>query len=172
MGPHPVTARIRLAFVLFVALVLHQSVFLVTRVGDAHPRVLLVVAIGGGFLLGSERGAVLGFGAGMLADLFVQTPFGLSALTYALVAFAVGGLQSGIIRSAWWIAPSTTLAASFAGMLLYALVGALIGQPYVISVDLVAVAAGVAVMNALLAPVVVRSMSWALTAEPESAFAR
>jgi len=167
-----VTARVRLPVVVFAALVLHLSLFVATRVGDAHPRVLLLMAVAAGFLRGPERGALLGFGLGLLADLFVQTPFGLSALTYALVAFAVGGLQSGIIRSAWWIPSITALVASFAGVVAYALLGALIGQPYSLSVHLVAVAGGVGAMNAVLAPLVVRAMSWALASEPVRAFAR
>ena len=172
MGADPVTARIRLPFVVFVALLFHQSVFTVIRVGDVHPRVMLLVAMAGGFLTGSERGALIGFGVGLLADLFVETPFGLSALAYALVAFAVGALQSGIIRSAWWIAPVTAFAASFAGVLLYALLGALIGQAHFVSPRLIGVAAGVGAMNALLAPAVVRAVSWALVPDPDSAFAR
>ena len=164
--------RLRFPLVVFVALSLHLSLFLATRVGDAHPRVLLLMAVAAGFLTGSERGALIGFALGVLADLFVQTPFGLSALTYALVGFTVGGLQSGIIRAAWWVPSVTALVASFAGVLAYALLGALIGQPYAISVHLVAVAAGVGLMNAVLAPVVVRAMSWALPSEPERSFAR
>ena len=164
--------RVRLPLLVSVALVLHLSLFLAVRVGDAHPRVLLLMAVGAGFLTGPERGAVIGFALGVLADLFVQTPFGLSALTYALVAFAVGGLQSGIIRAAWWIPAVTAMVASFAGVLAYALLGALIGQPYAISVHLVAVAAGVGLMNAVLAPLVVRAMSWALPSEAHRAFAR
>lgn len=164
--------RPRLVLVVFVALVLHLSLFLATRVGDVHPRVLLLMAVAGGFLAGSERGALFGFGLGILADLFVQTPFGLSALTYALVGFAVGALQSGIIRSAWWIPSLTALVASFAGMVAYALLGALIGQPYTLTLDLVAVAAGVGVMNALLAPLVVPTVAWALSSGRDRAFAR
>lgn len=164
--------RIRLPLVVFVALALHLSLFLDTRVGDAHPRVLLLMAIAAGFLAGPERGALVGFGLGVLADLFVQTPFGLSALTYALVGFAVGGLQSGIIRAAWWIPSLTAMVASFAGVVAYALLGALIGQPYAISAHLVTVAAGVGLMNAVLAPLVVRAMAWALTPQPDRAFAR
>ena len=164
--------RVRLPLVVFVALSLHLSLFLATRVGDAHPRVLLLMAIAAGFLTGSERGAVIGFALGVLADLFVQTPFGLSALTYALVGFTVGGLQSGIIRAAWWIPSLTAMVASFVGVLAYALLGALIGQPYAVSLHLVTVAAGVGLMNAVLAPFVVWAMSWALTSEPDRSFAR
>ena len=164
--------RTRLAFVLFVALVLHQSVFTLTRVGDVHPRVMLLVAVGGGLLAGPERGAMIGFCAGLLADLFVQTPFGLSALAYALVGFAVGSVQSGIIRSAWWITPFTALAASFAGVLLYGLLGALIGQSHFVSPRLLGIAAGGALLNALLAPLVVRAMAWAVAPSADGAFAR
>ncbi len=166
------TSKVRLAFVLFVALTLHQSLFASVRIGDAHPQVMLLTAAAGGLLAGAERGALLGFVAGLLADLFVQTPLGLSALAYALVAFAVGSVQSGILRSAWWVAPVTALAASFAGVVLYGLLGALIGQSHFVSPRLLVVAGAVAAMNSLLAPPMVRAIAWALKADPESAFAR
>lgn len=166
------TSRLRLPVVLVIALTLHLSLFVTLRLGDVHPRVLLLVAVAGGLLAGSERGALLGFSAGVLADLFVQTPFGLSALAFALVGFSVGALQSGIIRSAWWIAPATALVASFAGHVLYGLLGALIGQAHFVSPRLVVVAAGVGAMNALLALPVVRALAWALSSESERAFAR
>lgn len=166
------TSKVRLAFVLFVALSLHQSVFATIRAGDAHPQVMLLVAVATGLVAGSERGALIGFVAGLLADLFVQTPLGLSALAYALVAFAVGSVQSGILRSAWWLGPATALVGSFAGVLLYGLLGALIGQSHFVSPRLVVVAAAVAAMNAVLAVAVVRAMGWALAPEAESAFAR
>lgn len=171
MGAHPVSG-LRLPLVVLVALVLHLSLFVTTRLGDAHPRVLLLMAVAGGFLTGSERGAVLGFALGLVADLFVQTPFGLSALTYAIVGFAVGALQSGIVRSAWWILPVTALGASFAGVVGYALLGALIGQPYAMSVHLLAVAGGVGAMNAVLAAPVARAMAWALAVRTQGAYAR
>lgn len=166
------TARLRLPFVLLVAVTLHLSLFVTVRLGDVHPRVLLLVAVAGGLLAGSERGALLGFAAGLLADLFAQTPFGLSALAFALVAFAVGAVQSAVIRSAWWIAPATALVASFAGVVLYGLLGALIGQAHFVSPRLFVVAAGVGAMNAVLALPVVRAMEWALAPRPQSAFAR
>ena len=166
------TGRLRLTLVLFVALTLHLSLFAGIHIGDAHPQVMLLVAVAGGLLAGSERGALLGFVAGLLADLFVQTPLGLSALTYALVGFSVGTVQSAMIRSSWWIAPFTALVASFAGVLLYGLLGAIIGQAHFVSPRLLIVAGWVAIMNSLLAVPVTRVLGWALAAEPESAFAR
>lgn len=166
------TARPRLILVFFVALSLHQSLFAGIRIGDAHPQVMLLLAVAGGLLAGSERGAVIGFVAGLLADLFVQTPLGLSALTYALIGFTVGGVQSAIIRSAWWIAPATAVVASAAGVVLYGLAGALIGQSHFVSPRLLVVAGWVAAMNGLLAVPVTRAMGWAMAPHTESAFAR
>lgn len=164
--------RLRLLVVLFAALVLHQSLFVTLRVDDTHPQVMLAVAVAGGLLAGAERGALIGFTAGMLADLFVQTPLGLSALTFALVGFVVGSVQTGIVHTAWWIAPLTTLMASFAGVLVYGLLGALIGQAHFVSPRLVILAAGVGAMNATLAVPVVRAMGWALDTRSDGALAR
>ena len=164
-------SRLRVAVVMFVALTLHQSLFVSLHVSDARPQVMLLVAVVGGLLGGAERGAFLGFTAGLLADLFVQTPLGLAALAFALVGFAVGSVQSGIIHSAWWIGPVTALVASFAGMLLYGVLGAIIGQSHFVSPRLLGIAAGVAVMNALLSLPVIRAMSWALDSRGEQAYA-
>lgn len=166
------TSRLRLAFVVSVALVLHQSLFVTVRFGDAHPQVMLLVAVVGGLLAGAERGALIGFTAGLVADLFVQTPLGLSALTFALVGFVVGSVQSGIVHSAWWIGPLTALGASFAGVVAYAMFGAIIGQAHFVSPRLVGIAAGVGVMNAVLVVPVVRAMSWALNSSTDRAYAR
>ena len=44
----------------------------------------------------------------------------------ALVAFAVGTLQSGLIRAAWWITPLTALLGSALGIVLFAVIGAVL----------------------------------------------
>lgn len=172
MEPGQVKSRLRLALVLAGALTLHQSLFVTLRVDDAHPQVMLLVAVVGGLLAGPERGALIGFTAGLLADLFVQTPLGLSALTFALVGFVVGSLQTGIVHTSWWIAPVTALLASFAGVVLYGLFGAIIGQAHFVSPRLLVLAAGVGAMNAVLTVPLVRAMSWALDSRPEGAYAR
>lgn len=160
----------RLAFVIFVGLTLHLSLFATTRIGEVRPDVLLLIAVAGGIVGGAERGAVIGFVAGLVADLFLHTPLGLSALTFSVVAFAVGTLQSSVIRSAWWIPPATASMGSAGGVLLYALLGALIGRPEFLQPRVLAVAAGIGAANALLTPAAVRAMAWALPPETERAF--
>lgn len=161
----------RVAFVLFVGLTLHRSLFASTRIGEVRPDVLLLAGIAAAVVGGPERGAVIGFLAGLLADLFLHTPLGLSALAFSLVAFSVGTLQTSIIRSAWWIPPATAWLASAAGILLYAVLGAIIGQDQFVRPHVLAVAAGVASANALLTPPLVRLMAWALPTDPERTFA-
>ena len=76
----------------------------------------------------AETGSVVGFVAGAVADLFLPTPFGLSALTFSLVGFAVGSVQEGLLRAAWWITPVTVFVSSAVGVILFAFIGAVVGN--------------------------------------------
>ena len=103
--------------------------------------------------------------------LFLQTPLGLSALVFSLVGYAVGSVQSGILRSSWWIPIFTALVASAAGVVLYALVGGVIGQPNLVTTRLPLIAVTVGLMNAALSPVALRLVRWALhAADPGAAY--
>ena len=61
----------------------------------------------------------------------LQTPFGLSALTYAIVAYLVGSLQDSVLRAAWWIPVATATAASVVGVILYGVLGTVLGEDLV-----------------------------------------
>ena len=166
------TTRFRLAVAVAVVLLLHLTVLADVRVAGVRPDAPLLLAVVTGLAAGPERGAIIGFTAGLLADLFLPSPFGLSALVYSLVGFAVGSLQSGILRSAWWIPVVTSLAASAAGIVLYAVVGAMVGESEMVGPRLALIAAMVGVMNALLAPAAMRLVTWATSANsPERSYA-
>ena len=92
---------------------------------------MLLVAIAGGIAAGPDRGAAIGFAAGLAYDLMLQTPFGLSALTYAIVAYLVGSLQDSVLRAAWWIPVATATAASCVGVILYGVLGTVLGEDLV-----------------------------------------
>lgn len=153
--------RLRVGLVLAATLVAHLTLLSRLRIDDVRPDALLLVALMAGLTAGPERGAVVGFCAGLLADLFLQTPFGLSALAYCLVGFAVGSLQSGILRATWWIPIVTAAGASAAGIVLYGILGAMVGQPEFVSPRLVVIAGIVAFMNGALAPAALRAVGWA-----------
>ena len=61
----------------------------------------------------------------------LQTPFGLSALTYAIVAYLVGSLQDSVLRAAWWIPVATATVASIVGVILYGVLGTVLGEDLV-----------------------------------------
>ena len=164
--------RLKVAVLLVAAVVLHQSFFATVRLGDVQPQVMLLVAVAAAIVGGPERGAVIGFSAGLLSDVLVRTPLGLSALTFSLVAFGVGFVYSSVIRSAWWMAPTTAFVASAAGICLYALLGALMGQAHFVRPAMLVAAGLVGAVNALLAPLAVRAMSWAMAGGADRSYAR
>lgn len=145
-----------------VALVVQFTLALDITVGGAHPDLMLLLPVAAGVVGGPVDGAVTGFVAGFAADLLLPTPFGLSALVGCLVGFAVGYAAGSATRAEWWLTSLAALAASAAGVMLYAVLGAVLGQGQFFKVDLLAVVAVVAVANAVLAVPAVALFSWVL----------
>lgn len=164
MGAGPVTARTvaRSALVVAVALLLQTTIVLDLRVAGAAPDIMLLLPIAAGIVAGPVEGAVVGFVAGLAADLLVPTPFGLSALVGTLVGFCVGAATGSFARDYWWFSSAVALAASAGGVMLYAVLGAVLGQEQFLHVGLGAVVAVVALANAVLAAPAVRLERWAL----------
>ena len=153
--------RLRLPIMFLAALLLQTTVLARMRVWGVMPDFMLLVAVAGGIAAGASRGATLGFASGMLIDLFLPTPLGLSALVFTLVGYGVGVANTGVLRSAWYIPVLTAGGASVAGVALYALVGSVLGER-MINGHLATIAFVVGVSNAVLAPVAVRFVDWSL----------
>lgn len=155
------TGRLRLALV--VLLVLTAQLSLAPRLAPAgvHADLLLLLAVAGGIAWGPERGALVGFAAGFCADLFQQTPFGLSMLVFCLVGFGVGSVQSGILRAAWWIPVLTAAVASAIGVATWALAATVVGEAGLLGPRLAVIAGVVALLNGPAALPVLRLLSWA-----------
>jgi rod shape-determining protein MreD len=166
------TARAKVPFVLLLFLVVELTVLDRLRVFGAGPDIMLLLAVMAGIEGGPRVGALFGFAAGITLDLFLETPMGLSALVFCLVGYAVGNIQGGVLRAAWWIPIVTTFVASVAGVLLYALVATVVGQPHLVTTHLFVVAAVVGVFNALVSPFALRLVRWSIAdATGERAFA-
>ena len=156
--------RFRVPLLFLSALALHLALIPVLRVGGVAPDVMLLLAVAGGLVGGPVRGAVLGFTAGIAVDVFLRTPMGLSALVFTLVGYTVGIVSTGVLTPSWYLPILTASLASAAGVVLYAFVGAMLGQPMV-SRRLVTIVGVVAVGNALLAFPVIRVVTWAMGAD-------
>lgn len=152
----------RLPPFLLAAVVLHTAVLPQLRPLEVGADGLLLVAICAGLAGGARTGAWVGFGAGLLADCFLVTPFGLSALADGLVGWVVGSLAGRLLRPGWWVLPATVLGASAGGVVLFAVLGALLGADGLVSGRLLGVAAGVGVLNALSGPAALAATRWAV----------
>ena len=159
---------VRLPPFLLAAVVLHTAVLPQLRPLHVGADGLLLVAVCAGLAGGARTGAWIGFGTGLLADCFLATPFGLSALANGLVGWAVGSLAGRLLRPGPWVLPATVLGASTGGVLLFAGLGALLGEGGLVSGRLLGVAVVVGVLNALLGPVALAATRWAVgTPRPE-----
>jgi rod shape-determining protein MreD len=165
-------ARLKVPLLVLLMLTLQTTLFSGLRNAGLHADTMMLLPIAAGIVSGAESGALVGFLTGLTADLFLQTPFGLSALAYCLIGFGVGTVQGNVIRAAWWIAPLTTIVASAAGIVVYALVGAMVGQAQLLHSDLPVIAAWVAIINGPLAIPLVKLMEWAHKGRNIPAFAR
>jgi rod shape-determining protein MreD len=146
---------------LLAALLLQTSVLARMRLFGVMPDFMLLVAVAAGITAGPIRGATIGFASGMLIDLFLPTPLGLSALVFTLVGYAVGVANTGVLRSAWYIPVLTAAGACVAGEVLYAVIGSVLGEQ-MLSAHLATIALVVGVTNAVLAPVAVKLVDWSL----------
>ncbi len=151
----------RLFVVGFAVVIVQVGLLQQVVIGSAHPDTFLLMAVCAGLVAGPQYGAVIGFVTGLVADLFVVTPYGLSSLCFVLVAFAVGYLAAvpgG--RAPYTFRVVTSFLASIGGVLLYAGLSILLGQPHVPRGELVNVVAVVSVANAILAVPAVALMRW------------
>jgi rod shape-determining protein MreD len=141
-----------------VALVIQVSVLARLHLPGAVPDLMLLTVLGLALVYGHTGGALVGFGAGLLADL--APPADHAAGHYALVLCVIGYLaglvkpDNGRLRSA--TAPMVVVVASAVGAtLLYAGVGALVGDTAARHVGLGGLLLTAALYDLLLAPFVV-----------------
>jgi rod shape-determining protein MreD len=153
----------KVAAVILGALVLQVCLFSKFSFDGARPDVVILVAVAAGFVAGPERGAIVGFAAGVSFDILLTTPLGLSALVYALVGYSVGVLSGGVMRSSRWIAPAVAAVATGVGMVLYAMIGEVLGIEALKGPSLTAIVVVVAALDALLAPGAMAALRWART---------
>jgi rod shape-determining protein MreD len=141
-----------------VAMVIQVSVLARLHLPGAVPDLLLLTVLGLALVYGHVGGALVGFGAGLLADLV--PPADHAAGRYALVLCVVGYLaglvkpENGRLRSA--TGPMAVVVAAAVGTtLLYAGVGALVGDTAARHVGLGSLLFTAALYDLLLAPFVV-----------------
>lgn len=158
----------RVTLIVISAAVLQRGLFSQLRIAHVAGDILLLLAIAAGITGGPDRGAIMGFVCGLTLDLLLQSPLGLTALTYCLVGFVAGRYQISVVRSSRWRPMFTAAVGSAMGYGLYILLGWMLGQRNMLANHLPTIILVVSLINGLLAPLAVRVMRWAWD-EPTSA---
>jgi rod shape-determining protein MreD len=122
-------ARVRIAVLLFVAILIQTTLGSDLRLFQVAPDLMLLIVVCAGMTGGTESGAWVGFWAGLISDMFLTaTPVGLSALAYCLVGAAVGALRSNYLQDRRLLLPAAALVGTAAGVVLFVTVGEVLGQ--------------------------------------------
>ncbi|MCU1345282.1 MAG: rod shape-determining protein MreD [Acidimicrobiia bacterium] len=120
-----------MALVMSIVLALQLSLMPGLRLAAASGDLMLLFALTVAMVGGPERGALAGFCVGLTFDLFLTTPFGLSALTYCLGAYMIGRIQVGMLRHSALLPVFTVALGTAVTVVLYALLARVFGQAWV-----------------------------------------
>ena len=143
----------RLGLLMLVVLLAQVSVLGWVAIDGWRWDAFVLVGVCAGLAAGPQGGATVGFTAGLVADLFVRnTPFGLSALVYALVGYSAGVAHTAVLRVTWRFVPLAGFVFSAFGVLLFGVVGSTIGDAHLVRLQLLQTAGVVGILNAALAP--------------------
>src|ERR687892_152987 len=117
----------RSALVLLSALLLQVAVVSDLRAFEAVGNLILLMALAAGSVGGPDRGAAVGFAAGLGYDLLLDTPFGLEALTCVLAGFAAGWAAGRMEQGQWWFPVATAGVLSIVAVVFSVVVGRILG---------------------------------------------
>jgi rod shape-determining protein MreD len=152
---------IRVLLVMFVVLVAQSTVILSIRIDSVHPDLLWLLPITAALLGGPDFGALVGFWSGLAFDLFLPTPFGLSALIGCLLGYAMGAATAAMDKRAVWLRPLAAIIGSVAADMLFAVTGAVFGQSQMVQVNFLTLFLVVAISSVVFVLPVNRLMRWA-----------
>jgi rod shape-determining protein MreD len=144
---------IRLGLLLVAIVIVQTTILPYLRIAGVVCELGLVATIAVAYREGAETGAIFGFAAGLCMDLFLQTPLGLSALSYALTGYLVGIVQGGLLRNSWWVAPVLGGLGGIVGGLLFIGIGALVGQEQLFALRSLRIVALAGLFDAIVAPI-------------------
>lgn len=148
---------LRLAAVGFVAALLQVSFFGGLRIVGADLDILPLVALTAGFLAGPAGGAAVGFGMGILIDLFLAVPLGLTSLTLLVIGDIGGRVGSARDPEGLMVPMITGTIVTFGALVFEGVVQVMLSSPAAVSWELLQMVVSASLLNGLLAPLVYRS---------------
>jgi rod shape-determining protein MreD len=156
-----VIRRVRLVLVVITFVVLETTVLEHLAVFDAKPSLCLLATIAIAYEEGPQTGAVFGFSIGLLLDMFLTSPAGLSALSFALTGYLLGVFQGGVVRESRGMALVLGMVGGLIGGTIFVIVGGIAGMAGYFSFFSVRVTIVAAFYDSFLAALVFPFMHWA-----------
>jgi len=136
--------------VILISILLQSTVLHPFAAPWARPDLILVLTAVSAVWRGALAGAAVGFGAGLLLDIFVGRAVGLSALTKGLIGLLLGFGEGFVFKHNYVLPLVAGFLATLGDRLLFLAIGYLFGLPAVDLRQGVRFTAGTAVANALL----------------------
>lgn len=93
----------RLPLLVLTYVVVAHTTIATKTIASVHIDLLLLLVVSVAVVGGREVGAVVGFVAGLIADAFLVTPFGLSALVFSFVGYLVGETERMGTERSWFV---------------------------------------------------------------------
>ena len=153
---------LRVVLVLVLLLELQLHVIDGISLWGRHPLILLLIPIAAAIEGDGTRAAIAGFIGGLVLDLYLESPLGLSALVFSIVGYGVASFERGVIRADRWLQPAGAGVASALGVLGIGIATAIFGHPEYFRLSLIGTILVVGVANVIFAVPVVRLVRWAL----------
>lgn len=150
----------RAGALVLVVLLVQVTIGADLRLFGVQPELLLGVAACAGVVTGPDRGAIVGFVAGLAYDLFLQSPFGLTALVYAGVGYATGSVQLGLASHTRRAQMTSVAWATAGGVLAWVAIAWVLDQASPTPLGVAKVVAVAAALNALGARAGTRALAW------------
>ena len=165
-GSSVMLTALRLIVVYFVALLLQLTFFSEVRVAGVAPELPALVAILAGLFAGPRHGSMIAFCAGLMWDVYLSTPLGLAAASFAVVAYALGGITEDLFHDTRIQTVVLVFAGTAAMVTAYALLGEVVGQRGLVDDRLLRVVLVASAFNAVLSLAAAPAMRWAVGSGP------
>lgn len=157
---------LRLIVVYMLALLLQLTFFSEVRVAGVAPELPALVAILAGLFAGPRHGSMIAFWAGLVWDVYLSTPLGLSAAAFAVVAYTLGGITEDLFHDTRIQTLVLVFAGTAAMVTAYALLGEVVGQRGLVDDRLLRVVLVASAFNAVLSLAAAPAMRWAVGSTP------
>ena len=153
---------LRVILVYMAALLLQLTIFVDVRVIGVAPELPALIAVLAGLLAGAQGGSLIAFGAGLMWDIYLPTPLGLAAVSFALVAFGLGSITEDLFHDTRIQTGLLVFAGTMASVAAYAVLGEVVGQRGLVDDDLLKIVLVSSALNGLLSLIGAPAMRWAV----------